>query len=42
MASLLVDLFGGIEILWRKYIGDCIQFHKYNTRVMGIEFDNGN
>ena len=34
--------FGGIGILWRKSIGACIQVHKYNTRVMGIEFDNGN
>ena len=34
--------FGGIGILWRKSIGACIQDHKYNTRVMGIEFDNGN
>ena len=34
--------FGGIGILWRKSIGACIQVHKYNTGVMGIEFDNGN
>ena len=33
--------FGGICILWRKSIGACIHVHKYNTRVMGIEFDNG-
>ena len=33
--------FGGIGILWRKSIGACIQVHKYNNRVMGIEFDNG-
>ena len=32
--------FGGIGILWRKSIA-CIQVHKYNIRVMGIEFDNG-
>ena len=34
--------FGGIGILCRKSIGAYIQVHKYNTRVMGIEFDNGN
>ena len=35
--------FGGIAILWRKSIVDCIQIHKYNdSRVMAIEYNNGN
>ena len=40
---LLGRPFGGIAILWRKSIGDCIQIHKYNdSRVMAIEYNNGN
>ena len=32
--------FGGIDIMWRKSIGDCIQIHKYNdSRVMAIEYN---
>ena len=35
--------YGGIAILWRKSIGNCIQIHKYNdSRVMSIEYNNGN
>ena len=40
---LLGRPFGGIAILWRQSIGDCIQIHKYNdSRVMAIEYNNGN
>ena len=40
---LLGRPFGGIDILWRKSIGDCIQIHKYNdSRVLAIEYNNGN
>ena len=41
---LLGRPFGGIVILWRKSIGDCIKkIHKYNdSRVMAIEYNNGN
>ena len=40
---LLGRPFGGIAILWRKSIGNCIQIHKYNdSRVMAIEYNNGN
>ena len=40
---LLGRPFGGIAILWRKSIGDCMQIHKYNdSRVMAIEYNNGN
>ena len=37
---LLGRPFGGLAILWRKSIGDCIQIHKYNdSRVMAIEYN---
>ena len=40
---LLGRPYGGIAILWRKSIGNCIQIHKYNdSRVMSIEYNNGN